>query len=68
MASMREYLENMEAEQLVFILEIESRGNPRYDLPTIWLMCDVLAGKQTERGPTRQIFLDFCARFADSRE
>ena len=67
MASVREYLENMEPGQLEWILEMESRGKPQYNLPTIWLICTVLAGKKPNAGTPKRLFLDFCERFADYR-
>ena len=57
----------MEAEQLEFILETEVRGKPRYNLPTIWLICEVLADKEPYKATPKQIFLNFCSRFADYR-
>lgn len=68
MASEREYLEKMPTAQLEALLIRESFGAAQMTLRSIYLVCDILACREPDRGTARDVFLEFTRQFADNRE
>ena len=67
MASLRDYLEKMETGQLDAFLAQELYGRDHMPLSSIYLICEILARREPNRGSAREIFLEFAGQYADRR-
>lgn len=67
MASVREYLEKMESEQLERFLDQEVNGWERFPLSVIYVICAILAERRPGDSP-KELFLRFCEAYADKKE
>ena len=65
MASLREYLEKMDTASLNGVLFQETFGKEQASLSTIFMICQILARREPNRGNARDIFLEFAGRYAD---
>lgn len=67
MASVREYLENLETGQLENFLSREVFGWGYNPLSSMYLMCQILSERDPARGTAKDIFLEFAVHYADNK-
>ena len=67
MASIREYLEKLDSEQLENILAREMYGWDHYPLSSVYLICTILSEREPQRGTARDIFLEFAREYAEKQ-